>query len=239
MFLALFLAAWQIVGMSLPPVLFATPFRTLQGLYGTVVDGMLLEDFLSTMVLYAQGTSIAIAAGMLIGLFLGFSRTARLALLPYVLIWNSTPRIAFLPLLIVWFGISEASKIALIVLSASIPVIVNTANGLANVDYELIETANAYSATRTQLITKVMVPAALPAIAAGLVIGLLRAFGVAIMAEMFLAMSGLGGRIMRFADLYQTYNLIAYAVICVIIGIALTQAAEKLKARSERYRAQQ
>src|SRR5947209_19391252 len=83
----------------------------------------------------------------------------------------ATPTVALAPLFIFVFGIDAPSKMAVVFLLAVFPIVINTATGIRSTDQVYIEAARSFSATRTQIFTKVLIPSSLPFIVAGLQIG--------------------------------------------------------------------
>jgi ABC-type nitrate/sulfonate/bicarbonate transport system permease component len=104
----------------------------------------------------------------------------------------ASPQVAFLPLLIIWLGIGFTSKVALVFIGSVIIMIINTETGVAQVDPRLIETARSFTASERQVLTKIVLPAALPIILAGMRLSIGRALVMVVVAEIYASNRGLG-----------------------------------------------
>ena len=113
---------------------------------------------------------------------------------PYVYALDATPRVALIPLLLLWFGLGPMSKIAIVFLSGVFPVLMNTFSGVRTVSASLVEVGRAYGAGEKKIFTKIILPASLPFITAGVRLAVGRALIGIITAEMFAAVTGLGDR---------------------------------------------
>ncbi|HKX19889.1 MAG TPA: ABC transporter permease, partial [bacterium] len=108
------------------------------------------------------------AAGLIVGVLAGISPRAEAVADPLIAAVYPIPKIALLPLLILWLGIGEAPKIVLIAVGAFFPVVIGTAAAIRDVDPLLIRAARSFGADRIQIVTKVQLPAAVPAVFASL-----------------------------------------------------------------------
>ena len=116
------------------------------------------------------------------------------------------PPIAWIPLAILWFGIGESSKLYIIFIGAFFPVLLNTVSGIHSIDPRYLELARVYEVDRFRLITRVILPGALPSILTGIRVGLGNAWVCVVAAEMIAATRGIGymlsnGRSMSRSDL--------------------------------------
>ncbi|MDQ2078047.1 ABC transporter permease [Marinimicrobium sp. ABcell2] len=116
--------------------------------------------------------SIAVVLGIVIGLIVGRSRTARSAILPYIEIIRPIPAVAWIPLAILMWPTEEASIIYITLLGALFPIILNTVHGVEQTPEVLVRAAQSLGANRAQVFWHVVLPAAMPSIAAGLAIGM-------------------------------------------------------------------
>jgi ABC-type nitrate/sulfonate/bicarbonate transport system permease component len=105
--------------------------------------------------------------GVPLGVLTGRDRFARHILEPVIMAMYSAPVVALLPLIIVWFGIGLWSKAVLIFLGTVFALIISTEAGVAGVDRRLVETAQSFTATRLQVLTKIVLPSAIPVVLAG------------------------------------------------------------------------
>jgi ABC-type nitrate/sulfonate/bicarbonate transport system permease component len=110
--------------------------------------------------------------------------------------------------------------------------------GVAYTDEGLLETGRAYCANKKQMITKIVLPNAIPYIAVGVRLASIRAMIGVITAEMFLQAVGLGGAILRFGHIFRTDYLLALVVIVALIATSLALSTKKVEERVTKWRAE-
>jgi ABC-type nitrate/sulfonate/bicarbonate transport system permease component len=181
----------------------------------------LLTAFLQTLSVLVPGFVIASVLGVAIGILMGRRNLAYQILDPYVTILYNTPRVVLIPIFMLWLGTGATMKIVVVVLAAIFPVIVNTMLGVRDVSAQLTEPARSLKATERQLLHKVIFPATLPFIIAGIKLGLGRALTTVIVAELFVSVSGLGGMLHTAATSYQTAKMFVPAIILALLGILI------------------
>jgi NitT/TauT family transport system permease protein len=137
----------------------------------------------------------------------------------YINALMSAPATAFVPVLIMWFGLGVQSRIAVVFLFAVFVVVINTMTGVKQVDNVLVEMARSFGAKEREVFFKIMLPAAMPAIMAGVRLGMGRAVKGMITAEMLLTLTGMGAMIMQYGSAFATDAL--FAVILTILIVAM------------------
>ena len=150
--------------------------------------------------------------GLAVGLFTGTSALIDRIGSPIVNALYPIPKIALLPLFILWLGIGELSKVTIIALGVFFPVAMNTYSGVKNVDPLLIKVAVSFNATRWMTLKKVVLPAALPMIFAGLRL----AAGTSLLLA---AQEGIGALILHYGDLMITDRLMAGVIVLSLLGL--------------------
>jgi NitT/TauT family transport system permease protein len=193
--------------------------------------GELQKHTLTSSIEFVVGFAIAGVVGVFLGLVLGTSPSMRTVLTPWVSAMYSTPIVALSPLLILWFGLGLISKVVVVFVVAVFPVLVNTQAGIESADEGLIETARAFGARRTQIFTKVLLPASVPFIVAGLRLGIGRGLVGVVVAELFGATSGLGYMITVASQVFDMGGLFAAVVILAAAGVISTEAIKALERR--------
>lgn len=169
------------------------------------------------------------AAGILLGLFMGFSKVAGAVGNPIVYSVYAIPKIALLPLFILWLGIGEVSKVTIIALGVFFPVVINTYSGVSNVDPLLVKVAVSFKAKRLNVIRKVILPAALPTIFAGLKLAAGMSLLLLVSAEMIAAKEGIGALILHYGDLMLTTKLMVGVLILSILGLIFNRGLDWLE----------
>jgi NitT/TauT family transport system permease protein len=206
---AVLLGVWEAAGrLSLAsPLFLPAPSDVLLEGWELVISGQLFRHLGISLLRIGSGFLLAAALGILAGIVLGSSRLAEAMGNPILAAFFPIPKIAILPLLILWLGIGEAPKIAVIALGVFFPMTINVYTGVKNVEPLLIRAAMSLGSSRLGLIRKVIWPAILPMIFAGLRLGLGTSLLLVVAAEMIAADAGIGFLILTAADLMQTKRL--------------------------------
>jgi len=140
----------------------------------------------------AEGFAVAILLGVPLGLVIGWSRLASAMVDPTIQWLRPVPITAWLPISLAIFGIRDFGAIFLITIGAFYPIVINTTQGARGVDKNWIRAALMMGAKQTDILRRVVLPAAMPSIFAGLRIGLGIGWTAVIVAEMVAVKSGLG-----------------------------------------------
>lgn len=153
--------------------------------------------------------SCAVLLGIFLGVLVGRSRIVRAATLPYIEIIRPIPAVAWIPMAILMMPTEESSIIYITFLGALFPIILNTVHGVEQTPDVLIRAAQSLGATRLQIFWHVVLPAALPSIAAGLAIGMGISWFSLLAGEIISGQYGIG----YFT--WNAYSLINYPDIVV------------------------
>lgn len=174
------------------------------------------------------GYALATAAGVLAGILMGRSRTVRALMLPYIEILRPIPAVAWIPLAILMWPTEESSIIYITFLGAFFPIVLNTIHGVEQTPEVLVRAATSLGASRMQIFWHVVIPAALPSIAAGLAIGMGVSWFSLLAGEIISGQYGIG----YFT--WNAYSLIIYPDIVVgmlaigFLGMASTFAVRQV-----------
>jgi NitT/TauT family transport system permease protein len=190
---ALLLCLWEIFtsGVRLLPLpYFPGPAKVLHSL---ITDRMLLFDSTwHSLILLLSGYALGVIAGLITGLFIGWSPPVRYWGMPLLKVVGPIPATAWIPLAMVVSPSALISAVALIALAVWFPVTMLTASGISNTRASYLDVARTLGAGRGYLIFRVAVPAALPNIFIGLFMGLGASFLTLVVAETVGVKSGLG-----------------------------------------------
>jgi ABC-type nitrate/sulfonate/bicarbonate transport system permease component len=225
------LIVWELYGRQVDAVFMSYPTAILAALPQMVTSGELPRALWSSLQGLAVGLAIAIAFGTLLGLLMGRYRLVDQILEVQINALYATPNVALVPLVILWFGLGITAKIFIIFLAAFFPIIVNTYAGVRNVGRGLVEVALAEGASEPQVFTKIVLPAALPFITTGIRLATGRAVVGMVVAELFTAVSGLGGAIVIYGNAFATDKLFVIIIVLALIGLALTESVRLLERR--------
>jgi sulfonate transport system permease protein len=135
------------------------------------------------------------------------------------------------PILILWFGIGEAPKLTVIVLSAFFPVFLNTASGVANCDSKLVEVGKVLGFKPLDGLVRIILPAAFPSILVGLRLGMGYAWRALVGAELLAAAAGLGYMIIE-AEQISRPDIVLVGIFAIgLLGLAIDIAFDWLTRR--------
>jgi len=197
------LLLWQ-VAASRPDMagIVPTPLAVLDGFAGWIwgQPGLGLNPYLGTWVSnvsysgsrVVQGFICATLLGVPLGLLIGWSKWISKLLDPMIQSLRPIPITAWLPFSIALFGIRDVGSIFLIFLGGFYAVVVNTTQGARDVDRNLVRAAQMMGCSSGQLLWRVVLPSAMPAIFTGLRVGLGISWTAVIVSEMVAVKSGLG-----------------------------------------------
>jgi NitT/TauT family transport system permease protein len=127
--------------------------------------------------------------------------------------------------------------IAVTFLLSFVSIVVNTLAGVHSVEPQLVRAVLAFGGTRLDVVRKVILPAAVPLIIAGMRIGLGRALHGVVLGEMFSSNAGLGYRVTFYAAHLRTADVFVPLVILVVIGLVINQLGNALEARLQAWKA--
>lgn len=182
---------------------------------------LLASDAAVTLMRAFAGLSIGASVGLVIGMLMARYRAIDSFFDPLIAAIFPTPKLALFPLLMVWLGLGESSKIALVAVTAFFPVVINTYAGMRNVDKFLIWNARTKDANAFQMVTRVMLPAALPFIFTGVRVATSFSFLLVVAAEMLSANGGLGFRILYSQRTFEVETMYAAILLVAILGFTV------------------
>jgi ABC-type nitrate/sulfonate/bicarbonate transport system permease component len=223
------LSLWEIFGRQVDPLFLSYPSAIARAFFQLLGAGEFERQALGSLQVFAIGLIAALVLGIALGLLMGRYRLAEYLLDPYVYALDATPRVALIPLLLLWFGLGTSSKIAIVFLSGLFPVLMNTFAGVRTVSAQLVDIGRAYGAREGKIFTKIILPAALPFVMAGIRLAVGRALIGIITAEMFTAVTGLGALLIRYSSALATDKFFVPVILLALLGVFLGGAVEKLQ----------
>lgn len=174
------------------PVVLPSPAEVAASFPVLVRERSLVAGIAATLQRVLMGFAVAVAVGVPLGIVAGAWKPFDAAAAPLALFGRNLPVAALIPLTILWFGIDETQKVMFIFLACLPFVFSDAARAVGGVPERYVETAQTLGASRWQLVSKVLVPLALPDIYVSLrhMFGI--AFGYIMLAELINAGRGLG-----------------------------------------------
>ncbi len=218
---AVLLIVWEIFGRRINPVFGSYPAAIAEAFWELVVTGQLWSALYESLRPFVIGYALAIVVGVPLGLFIGGFRAAEAALGLYITAGYAMPLVALVPLLILWLGLGFAVKVAVIFLMSLFPICINTWLGVTAVPKTLIEVGKSFVASDTVILRRIILPATLPYIMAGIRLAVGRAVVGMVIAEFFTTISGLGAVIINSANNFDTATMFVPIIILMVMAIGL------------------
>ena len=209
--------------------MFGSPSAIAKFLGQMASDGSLWHDSWITGVETLLGFFAGNLVGTLIGLSLWYSRFVSRVVEPFVIALGSIPIIALAPIIIIWFGTGLLSKVAMSTLSVVIVALVTSYKGAMGVDPDQINLFRTLGASKFQIFRKLVVPASLTDIFAGLKLTVGFALIGAIVGEFMSSSDGLGHAIFKAGSLYIIPKVFAALVATIALALILTFVVGKIE----------
>ncbi|MGR0160460.1 ABC transporter permease [Paenarthrobacter nitroguajacolicus] len=222
------LGSWQLlvaVGW-LDPFVVSSPQAVGAFLLDNLGTGKFWQDVQATVLATLIGFVVASIAGVAAAFVLAQSKHLHDVVDPILTFFNSMPRVAFAPLFVVWFGLGITSKIVLAFSLCFFIVLSGALVGLTQVDSDLNTITRQLGANRRQYFVKLVLPNALPSIAASLRLALIYGFLAVVVGEMIGSSSGLGQQIAFYSGVLR---MDAVFGILLVLGVLVSAAVAALR----------
>jgi ABC-type nitrate/sulfonate/bicarbonate transport system permease component len=225
------LLVWEYYGRRVNPILFTYPSAIARAFVFLVVSGELQSYMKESLLVLTYASILSVLAGVLLGVIMGRFSIVEWATDVYVNALYSTPMVAVVPLIVLWFGFKVPAKVIIVFLFMVFPVLMNTYEGVKNVDRNLQEVARSFCSSEGQLWRHLIIPSAIPFIVAGVRLAIGRGLVGMIVAEFYTSVTGLGYMIVRYANALETDKLFVPIVVVMILGVGLLSLAKWVEGR--------
>jgi NitT/TauT family transport system permease protein len=219
------LSAWTLLSAfgAVDRVFLPAPGEVAHQLAAWFSGGDLLADVRISCFRVVAGWALSAVVAMPIGLAIGTFRGVQALLEPLTDFIRYMPAVAFIPLVMLWVGIDESAKVAIIFIGTFFQMVLMVAEDVRRVPMAQIEAAQTMGASRCEVIEKVIVPSAKPALLDTLRITMGWAWTYLVVAELVAANSGLGYAIIKAQRFLQTDRIFAGIILIGAIGLAIDQ----------------
>lgn len=217
------LALWQTAASQawIQPVFLPAPLTTVEAFWTMLTRQRLHVDFITSITIVSQAFLYGAGLAIVLGIAAGLSRHIEQFFGPTFDSIRHIPGIAWLPLIVLWLGIGAPAKVVVIAKSVFFPVFLNTLQGIRDVEKRYIELAQVLTLTRWQLVRKVILPSAAPAILVSLRYSAGVAWALVVVAEGLSGLEGIGYLIFRAQGLLMTDQLVVCMVIIGVVGFTI------------------
>ena len=230
------LLVWELAarGGLVDPLFVPAPSAVLRALRGIGPEavGLIGETLGKTLVAYA----LAIALGVGAGLALGGVRYLHDVLNPFLVALYALPKILVLPWILLAFGLAATPAVVYGVLQGFFPICLLVAGGVRDIDRTPLRVARSMGATSWQLYRKVVLPAVLPAVLAGMRLGIIYCLLGVLVVEMFGGIRGMGFLLVSLANAFRAPELFAATALVSLLSIGVVLGLERLNRRLGHWR---
>ncbi len=225
-------ANWQVNS----ELFFVGPWRVVTYTYGLFASGEILDDLRISGIEFFWGYGVAAVAGIGFGMVFGISRIFREFFDPWLSAIYATPSVALAPLIIIWFGVDLTAKIVIVLITAVVPIVLNTYTGVLSVGKEFQTLANSFCVPQRQILYKILIPGSLPYIVTGLRLGISRGIVGVVVGEYFGAYAGLGYQLFKGLDTFNMPLMMSCAAMLAGTGVIFNQVILVIERRMAPWR---
>lgn len=217
------LLVWEFVPafFNVSKLLLPPPSAIARSLWLIYDRGLLIDNFLVTLVEALSGFAIGSLAAIFFAFIVTRSVLIERMLMPYLVGLQALPKVALAPLIVVWVGIGIESKILIAAVISFFPVLINAIVGFSTVEAEKIDLMRSLVASRWQQFRIVIFPNSLPFIFAGLNVAIVLSITGALVGEFIGADRGLGNLLMQLNYNMDISGMFAVLVVLALLGILL------------------
>jgi len=231
------LVMWEAAsGRVVPKYWISSPSAIVAKLWSWIADGSLWLHLQATLLETGVGYVIGCAAGIGVGLLLGFQPTLHRVVSPFLGGLYCLPKVALAPLFVIVLGIDLGSKIALVAITVFFLVLYSTLDGVNDVDRDLVQSLRLMGATRGEIARKLLVPGCLRWIYSGMRIAVRYAFTAAVLGEVIAANRGVGYLVEANAGQFNSTGVFAAVLVLVACSVALSEALTRVEAATDKSR---
>ena len=235
-FLALLVVLWILAAQQFGRNVVPTPLATFEAAQRLIAEGRLLSALGASLTVYLSGYALAVVCAIPVGVVMGGFRILGKTLEIYVFALAATPRVAFIPLIIVIMGLGVDAKVFIIFLGALMPILINTYAGVLAVDDELVEMARSVGSSRQRIFISIVLPSAVPFVVAGMRLGATIGLINTVVAELYTAVSGLGGLLAIYGNTFRMAEYFVVVITLAMVGVVVTEVLRHFETRLARWR---
>jgi ABC-type nitrate/sulfonate/bicarbonate transport system permease component len=225
LFLAGVLLAWELVARAdLINPLVVPPLSRIVGIFWELTaSGQIPMQILSSMRRATAGYFLAAAIFIPLGIVMGLYRPVYRLLEVVIEMLRPVPPPVVIPAAMLFFGLEDGMKVFVIFFSCAWPILLNTIDGVRNLDWVLLNTARTFGLSRAKTIRQIILPAASPQIMTGLRVSLPIMLILVVISEMVGSTDGIGYFILDSQRRFKVAQMYAGMLALALLGYALNQ----------------
>ncbi len=183
----------------------------------------ILNGLVSSTKVAMIGLFISIMIGFFLATVMSQAKVVERAIFPFMVTLQAIPILAIVPLISFWWGTGQRSRVVVCIIISLFPIIVNTLFGLQSAERGMHDLFTLHRASRTTRLRKLMFPAALPAIFAGLRISAGLSVIGAIVGDFFFGLGdvGIGQLLRKYANNLWGEQLLAAVIMSSALGVTV------------------
>ena len=220
----------------LPPQILPAPSEVWAAFLDMAQNGDLSRHVGISLLRVVEGFAAGSLAGLLLGLAMGLSPTVEDYVKPLFTGFAQVPTLGWIPFLMLLVGIGEPLKILVIAKAAFVPVTLNTLAGVRGVPSMYAEVGAIFRFTRWQVLRKIVLPASVPPIFAGLRYGLTHAWLALVAVELLASSEGLGYLLVWGRQMFWLDTVMVAMVLIGLVGFVLDRITAELEKRLQHWR---
>ena len=201
------------------PLILPAPSAVLGAFLQT--PGLFMRQLGFTLGMTCLGFALAVVLGVLLAVAIVSSRLLERTIYTLLVALNSIPKVALAPLFVIWMGTGTEPKVAIALMLAIFPIVIDTVLGLRSVDPDMLHLARVSRASPLAVLAKIKFPCALPSLFAGMKVGISFALVGAIVGEFVAGSKGLGFQILVAQGQFDTLGVFVCLVLLGIFGTLL------------------
>ncbi len=220
---------WGVLSSVMNFSSFPGPITALKELPTIVLDPNAVWAIAQSVGRMFAGYAWALLFAIPLGLAMGRSQAMYDIFYPLVSLAYPMPKAALMPILMLWFGLGSFSKILVIAMGVSLPVLFHSYQGACRIEKKLVWTAQAMGMGPVKRLFRIVLPAALPEILIGCRVGVVMALIVMVSSEMIARQEGVGNLLFTSMDMAQYATVYAVILILAVMGFVLDWLFERVR----------
>lgn len=235
---AALIVAWHLAASSLPAFVLPGPQKVFAALDALLYSETFVHDLAATLGRVASGFFLATLIGTPLGLALGSSTALARFFEPVLAVFNTVSSAIWAIFAIIWFGISDATTVFVVFMTAMPLILTNVWQGAQTVDPLYVDLARSFRMSRLRILRTIHLPTILPYFFSGARLAVGFGWRVSLVAETLGASDGIGYRLRQAADLVQSDQVFAWTLLLVVQMLLLEAGVLKpLEQRLFRWKA--